>query len=230
MTPVAIIFDNFGPYHLARLRAASAVCHLLAIEVAGKSAVYAWENEPAGRDFQRITLIENGTSDDVSRVELVRRLENALDDFQPAVVVVPGWASPAAWGAMRWCLAHGVPMVCLSESTAWDETRVAWKEAIKRRLVGMFGSALVGGHHHRDYLVALGLPPDDERLVRKRPLLLPSMWLVNLTLGTHSPSISDCFRLQDGVLRHSRLRSTLTAQEPWPNQTSSGNCPASCSQ
>ena len=160
MTPVAIIFDNFGPYHLARLRAASAVCDLLAIEVAGKSAVYAWDNEPAARDFKRVTLIEKGTSNDVPRAQLLHRLETALDEFKPAVVVVPGWASTAAWGAMRWCRARGVPMVCLSESTAWDEARSAWKETIKRRLVGLFGAALVGGRHHHDYLVTLGLSPN----------------------------------------------------------------------
>jgi glycosyltransferase involved in cell wall biosynthesis len=160
MTSVAIIFDNFGPYHMARLRAASAVCDLLAIEVAGRSGTYAWEKVAADATFQRATLIDQGTSDDVPRAELLGRLEKALDSFQPQVVVVPGWASPAAWGAMRWCLRRRVPMVVMSESTAWDEPRAGWKEWIKRQLVGQFASALVGGERHRDYLVALGLPAE----------------------------------------------------------------------
>ena len=160
MTRVAIIFDNFGPYHIARLRAASSVCDLLAVEVAGQSAVYAWEKVATAATFRRATLIENGTSDQVTRADLLARLARTLDSFQPAVVVVPGWASPAAWGAMQWCLRHRVPMVCMSESTAWDEPRSAWKEWIKRQLVALFGSALVGGHRHLDYLTALGLPAD----------------------------------------------------------------------
>lgn len=158
MHRVAIIFDNFGPYHIARLRAASVVCELLAIEVAGQSATYAWDKVATTATFQRAILIEQGTSGDVGRAELLSRLGKTLDSFRPAVVVVPGWASPAAWGAMRWCLQHRVPMVCMSESTAWDEPRSGWKEWIKRQLVGLFASALVGGERHRDYLVALGLP------------------------------------------------------------------------
>jgi glycosyltransferase involved in cell wall biosynthesis len=160
MTSVAIIFDNFGPYHLARLRAASAVCDLLAIEVAGKSATYGWESETRAETFRRVTLVEEATSADVPREELLGRLEKALDEFQPATVVVPGWASPACWGAMRWCLARGVPMVCLSDSTEWDEPRTALKEALKSRLVTLFSSALVAGKRAGDYITQLGMAND----------------------------------------------------------------------
>ena len=160
MNPVAIIFDNFGPYHLARLRAASRACDLLAIEVAGKSATYAWDNMRSTDTFQRETLIGEGTSADVPRGEIARRLAQSLDRFRPAVVVVPGWASPAAWAAMHWCKQRGVAMVCLSESTAWDEPPSSWKLALKKRLLRRFASALVGGQRHRDYLVQLGFAPD----------------------------------------------------------------------
>ena len=40
-----VIFDNFGPYHWARLRAAAHVCDLMAIQIAGRSAEYAWKRE-----------------------------------------------------------------------------------------------------------------------------------------------------------------------------------------
>jgi len=158
MMPLVIIFDNFGPYHIARLQAASIDCDLLAIEVAGVSATYAWENDATAGTFKRVTLVEQATSGEVSRSELIRRLERALEQFKPGVVVVPGWASPAAWGAINWCLRNRVPMVCMSESTAWDEPRSGWKEWIKRKLVGLFSSALVGGERHRDYLTKLGMP------------------------------------------------------------------------
>jgi glycosyltransferase involved in cell wall biosynthesis len=160
MLKVAIIFDNFGPYHLARLHAASTVCDLLAIEVAGKSGTYAWESESSAGNFRRVTLVEKATSADLPRVELIKRLERALDEFQPATVVVPGWASLACWGAIRWCLARGVPMVCLSDSTEWDEPRTALKEALKSRLVTLFSSALVAGKRAADYITQLGMARD----------------------------------------------------------------------
>ena len=159
MNPVAVIFDNFGPYHLARLRAAAAICDLLAIEVAGRSATYAWDATRGREPFRCETLIDSGTSADVPRDVLARRLASVLERFNPAVVVVPGWASPAAWGAMQWCARRNVAMVCMSESTAWDEPGASWKLALKRRLIRRFSAALVGGRHHADNLARLGFAP-----------------------------------------------------------------------
>jgi glycosyltransferase involved in cell wall biosynthesis len=160
MISVAIIFDNLGPYHLARLRAASSVCALTAIEVAGKSAVYAWNQSGEADGFQRRTLIEHGTSSTVSRHELQARLERVLDEIRPDAVLVPGWATHAAWGAMEACARRNIPAIGVSESTAWDEPRRPWKEWIKRRLIRFYSSALVGGERHRDYLVQLGFPAE----------------------------------------------------------------------
>ena len=49
-------------------------------------------------------------------------------------------------------------MVVMSESARQDEPRTWWKEMIKRRIVGLYSAALVGGQHHIDYLVELGMP------------------------------------------------------------------------
>jgi glycosyltransferase involved in cell wall biosynthesis len=49
-------------------------------------------------------------------------------------------------------------MVVMSESSRQDESRTWWKEAIKRRMVDLFSSALVGGKRHVEYLVELGMP------------------------------------------------------------------------
>ena len=159
MNPVAIIFDNFGPYHLARLRAAATTCDLLAIEVAGRSATYAWNATRTADAFRRETLA-GGTSADLPRGAIARRLTAALERFSPAAVVVPGWASPAAWAAMNWCTHRGVAMVVMSESTSWDEPPAAIKRMLKRRLIRNFPAALVGGKHHVANLVELGLAPE----------------------------------------------------------------------
>lgn len=170
---LAILFDNFGPYHHARLRAAAGVGDLLAVEVAHRSGEYAWnrsteteassvENgrkESKGRQaWQAITLFESGNSRQASTRELAQRLDQALGAFQPQVVLVPGWASKAPLCSLRWCVAHDIPAVLMSESTAWDERRVGWKEWIKRQLVGLCSAGLAGGSPHADYLAQLGLP------------------------------------------------------------------------
>src|SRR5258708_34594588 len=49
-------------------------------------------------------------------------------------------------------------MVVMCESSRQDEPRIWWKEAIKRRIAGLYSAALVGGQRHIDYLVELGMP------------------------------------------------------------------------
>jgi glycosyltransferase involved in cell wall biosynthesis len=46
----------------------------------------------------------------------------------------------------------------MSESTVLDKPRVRWRESIKRRIVDLYSTALVGGQRHIDYLVQLGMP------------------------------------------------------------------------
>lgn len=86
-------------------------------------------------------------------------MRSVLLDRQPEVVAIPGWSK---WRLRRapMCAATGTPAIMMSETTAGDEPRVAWRETIKRRIVRLYATALVGGQRHADYLVALGLPRD----------------------------------------------------------------------
>src|SRR5690606_6232121 len=52
------------------------------------------------------------------------------------------------------------PAVLMSDSMLHDRTRRRGYESIKRRVVRLFGSALVAGARHRDYACALGLSAD----------------------------------------------------------------------
>ena len=155
-----VIFDNFGPYHWARLRAAARVCELTAVQVAASSAEYAWENEAPADVFKFTTLFQKEMGHDVQQHELVWKMNQALDDFLPQVVFIPGWSGQAAFAALSWCIRHNVAAVAMSESTEWDAGRVWWKEWVKRRLVRLCATAFVGGSPHKDYMVKLGMPPE----------------------------------------------------------------------
>jgi glycosyltransferase involved in cell wall biosynthesis/2-polyprenyl-3-methyl-5-hydroxy-6-metoxy-1,4-benzoquinol methylase len=74
------------------------------------------------------------------------------------MVIIPGWSDSAAICALQWCVHNYVPAVAMSESTEWDEVRSVWREAVKRRIVGLFSAALVGGRPQKDYMVKLGMP------------------------------------------------------------------------
>jgi len=164
---VAVIFDNFGPYHYARLNAAASIFELVAVEVAANSGEYAWKREGQSQrseiireEWAMVTLLDGGTSRGISHLELSARLERALDDFRPPVVFIPGWSGKSAFAALRWCLRHKVPAAAMSESTEWDEMRSVPKEWVKRQIVALCSAALAGGTPQEDYLVKLGMPRD----------------------------------------------------------------------
>ena len=157
MSRVAILFDNLGPYHLARLTAAAGECELLAVDVARRSGEYAWDAAPGQLGFQSECLFE-GTSSRLDAASIASRLDMVFGRFRPDTVVVPGWASRASLGSVAWCLRRRVPLVVMSESQAKDEPRSRWREAVKRQIVGCFSAALVGGNPHADYIAQLGMP------------------------------------------------------------------------
>ena len=157
---LAIIFHRFGPYHRARLEAAARVCELTAIELSADTAEYGWEKIHGAQGFERVTLFPRGDSREAAADEVRLRVRNALDKARPEAVAIPGWSDRAAFVALAWCAEHGVPAILMSESTAHDEPRVAWKEFVKRRVVRLFSTALVGGRLHTAYLEQLGLSRD----------------------------------------------------------------------
>ena len=78
---VCVIFDNLGPYHIARLRSLSRHCELMAVEFRAKSREYAWDTADS-TPFRRVTLA-GPTPEELRR---------SLDAACPDVVFVPGWS------------------------------------------------------------------------------------------------------------------------------------------
>ncbi|MES2505738.1 MAG: glycosyltransferase family 4 protein [Verrucomicrobiota bacterium] len=152
---IALLFDHFGPYHLARLRAAGQVADMVAVEFYTRSGDYAWE--VADRKELKVTTVSAGLREAVTSGQFEALLANHLDQVAPDVVVIPGWASRESLAALNWCLDRRVPAVLMSESCSHDEVRVGWKEWVKRRIVGCCPAALVGGSLHQGYLEELGL-------------------------------------------------------------------------
>jgi 1,2-diacylglycerol 3-alpha-glucosyltransferase len=155
---IAVIVANLGPYHRARLQASAEVCHLTAVQVFARSSEYAWQTEIRPRGYKVITLFKDDTDPVPGMGELDRRMNQALDECRPQIVFIPGWSGRAAFSALGWSVRRGIPAVAMSDSTAWDERRVGWKEWIKKRIVRLFSAALVAGNPQRDYLVQLGFP------------------------------------------------------------------------
>ena len=73
----AVCFTNFGPYHLARLRALALRLResgdgLIAYEVAGNERTYPWERRRQDEPFDWITLFPARALESISRASCAK--------------------------------------------------------------------------------------------------------------------------------------------------------------
>lgn len=156
---IAILFDRFGPYHVARIRGAMSAAQVLAIEGAPHRAVYDWvpPDLPEGLDYAALTT-KAGEETDPALVE--HRLEALVAPFSPDAMALPGWSNMITLTALRWCRKRGIAGVCMSETNAWDFERKPLQEAIKHGIVAHYGAGLATNESQMGYLAQLGIPSD----------------------------------------------------------------------
>jgi 1,2-diacylglycerol 3-alpha-glucosyltransferase len=157
MTRIAVIFRRLGPYHHARLAAASCLAEVMAIELGGADE-YAWSTVHPPQDLNVRTLFTGADGAIQPPADMRRRMDEALDSIRPDVVAIPGWWGAGAWSGLGWCVRHGRPAVVMSASTRDDAPRHSVIESIKARLVRLCAAGLVGGAPHAAYLQELGMP------------------------------------------------------------------------
>lgn len=158
---ISVIFENFGPYHAARLEAAHGYMgiSITGIELRSRSRTYGW-NHKNPHSFLKIVLPEMRDGLRKERRALVPHLEKALKEGNPDVVAINGWGDFLSIESINWCVKNQIPFVLMSESTSWDFTRSRHREWIKKQIVSLASAALVGGTPHKEYLQLLGMGSD----------------------------------------------------------------------
>lgn len=161
---IAILFDNLGPYHIARLTALGNHCNLLVVEQSATSKEYSWDST-GNVPFRRFTLFNDAISSQRgSAKEVCQGISRVLSEFHPDVVVVPGWATNQAIAAVIWATKNNISVIVMSDSQEIDFPRKFSSEWIKRRYISLCNGAFVAGTPHLDYLVKLGMNPSLIRL------------------------------------------------------------------
>ena len=159
---IAVLFNQLGPYHYARLNALGKQVRLYGIEFFSKSDLYEWDS--TGLDIQssfiKRTLFHVDDPSTISNLSLKRKIFETLEDVAPDAVAINGWSEAGAFAALKWCLLRKKPAIAMSESTEFDVERSFLKEFIKKKIVQKFSTALVGGIPHRHYMYKLGMRPD----------------------------------------------------------------------
>jgi 1,2-diacylglycerol 3-alpha-glucosyltransferase len=154
----AVVFINYGPYHVARARALAAHPQIepYFIELASMESQHPWLAEKAELRGRLITLCE-GTYE--RRLE--RKIVAVLRQLRPAALAVAGYSEPAVWWAASWARRNRCGVVMFSDTTSWDRQRRWWLESLKRLWIQRYvDAAMVGGQPQRAYLRDLGMDED----------------------------------------------------------------------
>lgn len=165
MAHVVVLFENYGPYHLARLKGVHEYFQTIgwrvtAVELARSEITYAWKANVENLPYSFINLINDHSLDESNLVRLLYRLWTALAEIQPDAVAIAGYSRVSTCAALVWCLWHRKPAILMSVTKEDDAPRVWWKEKLKQTIIQRFRAALVGGKPQKRYLEKMGLPSE----------------------------------------------------------------------
>lgn len=162
MIKIAIIFTNYGPYHISRVSSLNECCiqngwEVVGIEMSRQETTYEWQTNIRDLPFKLVSIIETQPWTEVGFQILFAKLNTELLRINPDIIAIAGYSEIGMLFALFWSRLHRKKSILLSESTENDFTRSWWKEKIKRWIIKRYDSALVGGSPHKRYLIKLGM-------------------------------------------------------------------------
>jgi 1,2-diacylglycerol 3-alpha-glucosyltransferase len=162
---LVILFDNFGPYHLARLAAAQHLgrkqgIEVMGMEIVGRSHDYAWITSQEAKRKNIVTLFPSfrNANPKPSSYRKFFSVWQSLRHLKPDALAIPGYEGVVPLAAMLWGKAEKKTLVMMSESSRNDKIRRPLVEWCKSQIVRRFDAALVGGNQQREYAAFLGIP------------------------------------------------------------------------
>lgn len=162
MTTLAVIFTNYGPYHLARLEALYRQAkqngwEVVGIELARTEHRYPWQADISALPCSFISVFEQPL-ETISLRQFIQRLPQVLSEVRPDVLMIAGYAHPGILTALLWGVWHRKVRILMSASKESDARRNFFKELPKRWLIHRYHAGLVGGKPQANYLAKLGMP------------------------------------------------------------------------
>jgi L-malate glycosyltransferase len=159
--PVAIMWENFGPYHHDRIRAlVAAGIRVVAIQLFSRSAVYDWESSEAGYPLLTLALAESSAS----TFRLAARLVRAVRESGARDCFFCHYQRMDVFLAAAWLRLSGYRVFTMLDSKYDDYPRLALREWIKKAFLWPYAGALAGSERSRAYLASLGIGRDKTRL------------------------------------------------------------------
>lgn len=159
---LALIYDSFGPYHLARLEhitkiAESQGMDVFGIELAHREIIYPWVADPSTQQTRKYTLFPHNAVEEISTTAMVRAIWTMLNHCNPDALALAGFKTPGMFTALMWAWLKRKVVVALMDSKYDDHHRPFIKEWLRKKIFSLFDAALVGGSHSKAYAEILGM-------------------------------------------------------------------------
>lgn len=157
-----LLFTNYGPYHVARWRAAASYfaakgVDLLPVQLAATQETYPWESQSATAQIPIITLVAGKSYHQISPFQAVSAICRFLRDADISWGAIPGYARWEFLAALFFLRSRGKAAVMMMDSKFDDFPRTCLKEWLKRLVVRRFNAALVAGKEAERYAASLGI-------------------------------------------------------------------------
>ncbi len=157
---LCVVWQRFGPYHHARLRACAELFgahngEVIGVQVAGLGGVHRWAQRST--DAELVTLFPDAAVESLSHRRVFRSMRRLLDQIEPDAVAVPAYSRPESQACVAWARACRRVAVVMAESRREDARRSPIRERIKRAIVSQFDAALAGGTPQVRYIHELGI-------------------------------------------------------------------------
>jgi 1,2-diacylglycerol 3-alpha-glucosyltransferase len=162
---LAILFINYGPYHLARIESCYELFKkngwdVVGIEIARSDNVYSWRTNIQNFHIPIFSIFGNTRNESVSFKQIYNHTATTLSQIKPDVLAIAGYAEKTMLSALIWCILHKKATILLSDSKKDDAPRYWWLEMFKSFLLKGYKSVLSAGKPHKRYLLDLGIQSD----------------------------------------------------------------------
>jgi len=160
---VAIIFSDFGPYHVARIEALAEALKtqgddLYAYRFSESSTIYGWK-PVVPTNAKVITLGTGEPTGAVKAIKLASSFGKSLRRQKIKTAFLISYSPLPNLLCVFAAKMAGCKIILMNESWRLTERASFFGKLVKHSVVRMFNSALVGGHPQKQYAIDYGMNP-----------------------------------------------------------------------
>lgn len=159
---IAVLWQRFLPYHIARIRRLQERCsalgyRLTAIEVAAQENSYGFaRNDFQGEYLEYLCCLPGANYHECQPDQINASVLNVLNDLEPDLVFSPATAFPEGMAAVMYRISSGNRLVLMDDAWEGTDRRGLLTKAVKRLIHRNVDGVFVPAVSHLPYYMGLG--------------------------------------------------------------------------